>query len=590
MAKLALERIDADFAVMVRDGTDWDTVQRYAEILEQLPPITVFKSDGHYLLADGFHRYSAALQRDWKEIEADIREGSRETALEYAITANLRHGRPFTALEYKKATQRLGWLYGLKVETRDDGISFSPHGIIERVARTLNRNASFADTVFRSDSVRQHIPSHLNLSDSALQAISRAPQNSWRPLAEATYHKRWRVEDIQEKVREIKTGKSVADVIAKPSISSAPMQEMVSTELKPTHPIHHEIRQAIREDPQLRQELLAELRGEPIRPDANISTETPYQAKASELIEEDEDRLDNDVAGELVKGFDQQIRNILAQVPDKSARVADIIQEELTDLQKRLDMYPKNTKRMESKFKQLRMLEERGVIPYTIWDFPFRADYAGDKDFHGNSSPQIVEQCIWRLTEENDLVVDPMAGSGTTMDVCKKHNRRSHGYDLNPVRDDITKADARKLPLETDSVDMVFIHPPYWDMVHYSSGNGNTDDLSRARTLDEFTDMLREVFQECKRILKPEKFVCVQLGDLVKSGQFQPLCRIAANVLEECGMIDSGYAVKLAHGDTSRSKSGVIVAEFVATSNLKISHDLVLFFRKGGTQDGGIQT
>ena len=47
-------------------------------------------------------------------------------------------------------------------------------------------------------------------------------------------------------------------------------------------------------------------------------------------------------------------------------------------------------------------------------------------------------------------------------------------------------------------------------------------------------------------------------------------------------MEDAGYAVKLAHGDTSRRKSGVIVAELVATNNLKVSHDLVLFFRKRG--------
>lgn len=589
MAKLALERIDADFAVMVRDGTDWDTVQRYAEILEQLPPITVFKSDGHYLLADGFHRYSAALQRDWKEIEADIKEGSRETALEYAITANLLHGRPFTPLEYKKATQRLGWLYGLKSETHDDGISFMPHGIIERISRTLNRSATFADTVFRADTVRQHVPSHLSLSDSALQAISRAPQNAWRPLAEAAYYKRWRVEDIQEKVREIKTGESVADVIA--DTSKAQGVGFPDSRLTPPT-IHHEIRQAIREDPQLREELLAELRGGPFQPAQEISAEPSNEVETAELVEEEveEDRLDDDVAGELVKDFDQQIRNILNQVPDKSARVADIIQEELTDLRKRLDMYPQNTKRMESKFKQLRMLEERGVIPYTIWDFPFRDDYAGDKEFHGNSSPQIVEQCIWRLTEEGDFVVDPMAGSGTTIDVCNKYNRHVQGYDLNPFREDIIKADARNLPLENNSVDMVFIHPPYWDMVRYSNGNDDAGDLSRAKTLDEFASMLRDVFRECKRILKPEKFVCVLLGDLVKEGQFQPLCRIAANILEESGMVDYGHAVKLAHGDTSRSKSGVIVAEFIATSNLKISHDLVLFFRKGGAQDGGIQT
>ncbi|MBP8625477.1 MAG: hypothetical protein KBI10_02115 [Syntrophorhabdales bacterium] len=31
---------------------------------------------------------------------------------------------------------------------------------------------------------------------------------------------------------------------------------------------------------------------------------------------------------------------------------------------------------------------------------------------------------IKRYTEPGDLVVDPMAGSGTTLDVCRKEKRR----------------------------------------------------------------------------------------------------------------------------------------------------------------------
>ena len=80
---------------------------------------------------------------------------------------------------------------------------------------------------------------------------------------------------------------------------------------------------------------------------------------------------------------------------------------------------------------------------------------------------------------------------------------------------------------------------------------------------------------------RPGRYLCVLLGDLVNGGRFQPLGRRAANMLEEMGMEDAGYAVKLAHGDASRRRSGVIVAELVATGNLKVIHDVVLFFRRG---------
>jgi len=238
--------------------------------------------------------------------------------------------------------------------------------------------------------------------------------------------------------------------------------------------------------------------------------------------------------------------------------------------------------RMQPKFARLRELEERDVITYTIWDFQYRDDYAGDKDFHGNCSPQIVEQCIWRLTNGGDLVVDPMAGSGTTLDVCQRYARRCIGYDVAPPpnRTDIIQNDSKHIPLEGGSVDMVFIHPPYWNLVPFTRAEEGLPDLSRAKTLDEFLQMLRQVFGECYRILRDSKYMCVLLGDLVKDGQFIPLCRKAANLAEELGFTDCGYAVKLAHGEVSRKKSGVIFAELAYTNNLKISHDLVMFFRK----------
>ncbi len=596
MPKLPVEQIDADFAVMVRDGTDWDTVQRYAEVLEQMPPITVFKVDGRYLLADGFHRYSAALQRDWKEIEAEVLEGARETALEHAIVANLGHGRPLTASEYKKAAQRLGWLYGVRVEVQHAGISYEPAGIVERIAKALNRGPFFVDTVLRADAVRQHIPATLTLSDRALQEISRAPQSAWRTLAEAALAQGWTVENVKDRVRLIKAGEPVTEVVAgngvptKASFFSERLRDIAHDRDAhgfggpPRAPIlREELRQAIREDPELRMELLIEARSEREEMPAPSIEPASITTLESQIETEGYDgngAVDGDVVNELVKGFDQQIRNILAQVPDRASRVADIVQEELTGLERRLNAYPKNTQKMDAKFEQLRIFEERGVIPYTIWDFQYRDDYAGDKGFHGNCSPQIVEQCVWRLTNEGDLVVDPMVGSGTTIDVCKEHNRRCLGYDLTPVRDDIIQADAKELPLDDDSADMVFIHPPYWSMVRYSNGNRNPADLSRAATIEDFTGMLKAVLQECKRVLKPGKYLCVLLGDMVKKGAFVPICRKAANLLEEIGMVDSGYAVKLAHGDTSRRKSGVIVAELVATDNLKVSHDLAMFFRK----------
>ena len=100
----------------------------------------------------------------------------------------------------------------------------------------------------------------------------------------------------------------------------------------------------------------------------------------------------------------------------------------------------------------------------TFWDFP-RQSYGstpkGDNKYAGVTPALIIYNLVWRYTDPGDLVVDPMCGSGTTIDVCREEGRRAIGYDITPVRSDIIQNDARNIPLANDSVDMVFINSPY---------------------------------------------------------------------------------------------------------------------------------
>lgn len=66
------------------------------------------------------------------------------------------------------------------------------------------------------------------------------------------------------------------------------------------------------------------------------------------------------------------------------------------------------------------------------------------------------------------MVVDPMCGSGTTIDVCKEEGRQVVGYDIAPQHSEVIQNDARNIPLDDESVDMVFIDSPYGDNVKYS--------------------------------------------------------------------------------------------------------------------------
>jgi ParB-like chromosome segregation protein Spo0J len=65
---------------------DTARVERYAEVLDALPPVVVFDTAEGLLLADGYHRVAAARRSGLETVEAEVRRGSRHDALRYVAT------------------------------------------------------------------------------------------------------------------------------------------------------------------------------------------------------------------------------------------------------------------------------------------------------------------------------------------------------------------------------------------------------------------------------------------------------------------------------------------------------------------------
>lgn len=193
----------------------------------------------------------------------------------------------------------------------------------------------------------------------------------------------------------------------------------------------------------------------------------------------------------------------------------------------------------------------------TVWDFPIRGNWATHKsDYRGNFAPQIARNLILNYSEEGELILDPMVGSGTTLIEARLLNRNAIGYDINRNAVDITLkrldfkvdnkskqsvsvGDVRTLSaLEDASVDLIITHPPYANIVTYSDRK-NPDDLSSLAGIPTFLDELEVGIKELFRVLKPDRYCAVLIGDTRKGQHYVPLSHF---VLDRC--LRNGFALK----------------------------------------------
>jgi DNA modification methylase len=162
----------------------------------------------------------------------------------------------------------------------------------------------------------------------------------------------------------------------------------------------------------------------------------------------------------------------------------------------------------------------------TLWDFP-RQSYGltpkGNNKYPGVTPALIIYNLVWRYTEPGDLVVDPMCGSGTTIDVCEEEKREVVGLDISPPpeRSDIIQSDARKIPIRDSFADMVFVDSPYGDNLRYNDHPACIGRISSET--EKFYDELERVMKESYRVLKEGKVLGWLIGDQWVKDKFTPV-------------------------------------------------------------------
>ncbi|MEO0224472.1 MAG: DNA methyltransferase [candidate division WOR-3 bacterium] len=187
-------------------------------------------------------------------------------------------------------------------------------------------------------------------------------------------------------------------------------------------------------------------------------------------------------------------------------------------------------------------------FPHNIGDYPTKI------------LPQVIKEFILRFSNEEELILDPFCGSGTTAVECYFNKRFSINIDINPKAIEIAKeklkaiensffvdkgllkkqvliiSDARDLPIKDESVDLILTDIPYADMIKYSNLE---NDLSNIEDYQTFLIEISKAFGEMKRVLKRDKYAIIFCADyrLGKSRLILPIHSDVINLMLDLGFV-----------------------------------------------------
>ncbi|MCJ7436087.1 MAG: hypothetical protein MUO77_21625 [Anaerolineales bacterium] len=186
----------------------------------------------------------------------------------------------------------------------------------------------------------------------------------------------------------------------------------------------------------------------------------------------------------------------------------------------------------------------------------------------------MAQEFIEFFTKKGQTVLDPMAGTGSTLIAALRAGRNSYGIELNPkyaqiaeqlineeraalgdaienLKSEIVNGDAANaLDLRLSIFDYVLTSPPYWDMLR-AKGAGtqkkrraspdvdvfysdDPNDLGNINDYDVFIEKLVQIYAALKPILKEKAYLTIIVKNIKKGGKIYPL---AWDIARELGKV-----------------------------------------------------
>jgi DNA modification methylase len=175
----------------------------------------------------------------------------------------------------------------------------------------------------------------------------------------------------------------------------------------------------------------------------------------------------------------------------------------------------------------------------------------------------MAQEFISFFTKSGETVLDPMAGTGSTLVAALRSGRNSYGIELNPryaeiarqiislerqslgtsikelksqvITGDASLAANYQLPM----IDYVLTSPPYWDMLH-ARGAGtqkkrrtdsgldvfysdDPNDLGNLSNYEDFLGKLVAIYRGLKPLLREKAYLTIIVKNVKKGGRIYPL-------------------------------------------------------------------
>ena len=175
----------------------------------------------------------------------------------------------------------------------------------------------------------------------------------------------------------------------------------------------------------------------------------------------------------------------------------------------------------------------------------------------------LAQEFIEFFTKQGENVLDPMAGTGSTLVAALRSGRNSYGIELNPkyaeIAQEIIEAERSALGNVVSSLQSLMINgdaahitkyqlppinfvltsPPYWDMLHAKGAetqkkrrasteldvhySDDPNDLGNVRDYEEFLERLVNIYKGLKPLLCEKAYLTIIVKNVKKGGKIYPL-------------------------------------------------------------------